>query len=173
MNVWALVLPPFAELQFLQLKERKMFRTLIHASIAFAVLFTSVVIAKAQEKCSVAGNAGTYAVKCNGYLTPGPSAPLVPATVLSKAVADKDGNWSGSGTLSLGGAIVTQNVQSVAPAQVNPDCTGSLTYSQTINGNPAPDIHFNFIVEKNSDVIDGIGTDLGSVFSCTLTRISK
>jgi hypothetical protein len=98
---------------------------------------------------------------------------MVPATGLSKAVADKDGNWSGSGTLSLGGAIVTQNVQSVGPAMVNPDCTGSLTYSQTINGQPAPDIHFNFIVEKNSDVIDGIGTDPGSVFSCTLTRISK
>jgi hypothetical protein len=150
-----------------------MFHRSNHLSMTLVAVFASNFMANAQEKCSVAANVGTYAVKCNGYLTPRPNAPMVPATGLSKAVADKDGNWSGSGTLSLGGAIVTQNVQSVRPAMVNPDCTGSLTYSQTINGQPAPDIHFNFIVEKNSDVIDGIGTDPGSVFSCTLTRISK
>jgi len=106
--------------------------------MTLVAVFASSFMANAQEKCSVAANVGTYAVKCNGYLTPGPNAPMVPATGLSKAVADKDGNWSGSGTLSLGGAIVTQNVQSVGPAMVNPDCTGSLTYSQTINGQPRP-----------------------------------
>ena len=99
---------------------------------------------------------------------------MVPSALLAKATADKDGNWSGTGgTLSLGGAIVTQDVQSVGPAQVNPDCTGNITYSQTINGQPAPNIHFNFIVEKDSEVIDGIGSDPGTVFSCTLTRVSK
>ena len=127
----------------------------------------------AQEKCSASASAGTYVVKCNGYLTPGPNAPLVPAAVLSKATADSEGNWSGSGTLSLGGTIVTQDVKSVAPAETHPDWTGTITYAQTINGQPGPDIHFNFIVEKNSEIIDGIGADPASVFSCTLTRLSK
>lgn len=151
-----------------------MLRRSIHISIALTVLFAFSVIANAQEKCSVRNTAGTYVVKCNGYLTPGPNAPMVPSALLAKATADKDGNWSGSGgTLSLGGAIVTQDVQSVGPAQVNPDCTGNITYSQTINGQPGPNIHFNFIVEKDSDVIDGIGSDPGTVYSCTLTRVSR
>jgi hypothetical protein len=150
-----------------------MFRRSSHLSLILVAVFAVNVVGNAQEKCSVGASAGTYVVKCNGYLTPGPNAPMVPATGLAKAVADKDGNWSGSGTLSLGGAILSQKVQSVRPAQVNPDCTGSLTYSQTIDGQPAPDIHFNFIVGEDSDVIDGIGTDPGSVFSCTLKRLGK
>ncbi len=126
-----------------------------------------------QQKCTNGGIAGTWVVKCSGYLTPAPNAPLVPATLLSKAVADKDGNWGGSGTLSLGGTIVAQDVQSVGPAQTNPDCTGTITYSQKINGQPGPDIHFNYIVGKSGDTIDGIGADPGSVFSCRLTRVDR
>jgi len=142
-------------------------------SILVSVVFALVVGAAAQEKCSADTTAGNYDVKCSGFLSPGPNAPMVPATLLSKASADADGNWSGSGTLSLGGTIVTQDVQSVGPTHTNPDCTGSITYSQTINGQPGPDIHFNYIVGKNGDVIDGIGTDPGSVFSCTLARVRK
>jgi len=149
-------------------------RQFIHISAVFMVVCALTLFARAQDRCSAAGIAGTYVVKCSGYLTPGPNAPMLPATLLGTAVGEKDGNWSGSGgTLSVGGAIVTQDVKSVGPTQVNPDCTGTITYSQTLDGQPGPNIHFNFIVEKNSEIIDGIGADPGSAFSCTLTRQSK
>ena len=155
-----------------------MLKTVSRKTITFCI---SLIIAcafngtaSAQQKCTNAGIAGTWVVKCSGYLTPAPDAPMVPATLLSKAVADKEGKWSSSGgTLSLGGTIVTQDVESVGPAQTNPDCTGSITYSQRINGQPGPNIHFNYIVGKHNNTIDGIGTDPGSVFSCTLTRVSE
>ena len=148
-------------------------RTSVYLQACFVLVISSA-LGRAQDRCSNAGISGTWVVKCNGYLTPGPNAPTVPAALLGKATADKLGNWSGSGgTLSLGGAIVTQEVKSVGPAQTNPDCTGSITYSQSINGQPGPDIHFNYIVGKNGDLIDGIGADPGSVFSCTLTRQSR
>ena len=96
------------------------------------------VFAKAQDACTASGIAGTYVVTCNGYISAAANAPLLPATLLASANAAKNGQWSGTGTLSLGGSIVTQDVKSVGPAQVNPDCTGSITYSQTIDGQPAP-----------------------------------
>ena len=131
------------------------------------------VFAKAQDACTASGIAGTYVVTCNGYISAAANAPLLPATLLASANAAKNGQWSGTGTLSLGGSIVTQDVKSVGPAQVNPDCTGSITYSQTIDGQPAPDIHFNFIVGRESQKLNGISTDPGTVFSCTLTRVGK
>lgn len=131
------------------------------------------VFATAQDACTASGIAGKYVVKCNGYISPAPNAPMLPATLLASANATKNGQWTGTGTLSLGGSIVTQDVKSVGPAQVNPDCTGSITYSQTINGQPAPDIHFNFIVGEGSRKLDGISIDPGTVFSCTLTRVGK
>lgn len=153
--------------------EKTMFRRSIHVSVTLASMLAFTIMARAQGVCSASGIAGTYVIKCSGYLTPGPNAPMVPAALLAKGVGEPNGNWSGTGTVSLGGVIVTQDVKSVGPTEVKPDCTGSITYSQTINGQPGPNIHFNFIVGKNSAVIDGIGTDPGSVFSCTLTRVSK
>ena len=150
-----------------------MFRKSIHVTIAVVLVLAFSVSAGAQRVCSVSAIAGTYVVQLSGYLTPGPNAPMVPATLLATAVGDKDGNWTGSGTLSIGGTIVTQDVKSVGPAQVNPDCTGGIAYSQTLNGQPGPDIHFNFIVGKNNETLEGIGTDPGSAFSGTLTRVRR
>src|ERR1700757_183187 len=78
------------------------------------------VFAEAQDACTTNGVAGNYVVTCNGYISPAPSAPMLPATLLASANAAKNGQWSGTGTLSLGGSIVTQDVKSVGPAQVNP-----------------------------------------------------
>jgi len=151
-----------------------MSRQFIRVPGAFVLVCALTLLARAQDRCSSAGVAGTYAVTCHGFLTPGPSAPMLPAALLARAVADKDGNWTGTaGTLSIGGSIVTLTVQSVGPAQVNPDCTGTITYAQTIDGQPGPNSHFNFIVEKNSEIIDGISSDPGTAFSCTLTRQNK
>ena len=123
------------------------------------------------QQCSTRTTAGRYLVRCDGYLTPGPSMPQVPAKTLATATADRDGTFTGSGTVSLGGAIVTQTVRGTE--QINPDCTGTITYSQTINSQPGPPINITFVVSENGDKIDGLVTDPGATFACKLTRISK
>jgi hypothetical protein len=122
------------------------------------------------QQCSTRTTAGRYLVRCDGYLTPGPSAPQVPAKTLATATADRNGNFTGLGTVSLGGVIVTQTVSGTE--QINPDCTGTITYSQTINTQPGPPINIAFVVSENGDKIDGLVTDPGATFACKLTRIS-
>ena len=123
------------------------------------------------QQCSTGTTAGRYLVRCDGYLTPGPGAPQVPAKTLATATAYRNGTFTGSGTVSLGGAIVTQTVSGTE--QINPDCTGTITYSQTINSQPGPPINFTFVVSQNGDRIDGLVTDPGATFACKLTRISR
>jgi hypothetical protein len=73
-----------------------------------------------------------------------------------------------AGTVSLGGAIVTQTVSGTG--QINPDCTGTITYSQTINSQPGPPINITFVVSENGDKIDGLVTDPGAMFARKLLR---
>jgi hypothetical protein len=54
-----------------------------------------------------------------------------------------------------------------------PDCTGTIAYEQTINGQPAGTINLAFVVSENGHKIDGLSVDAGAVFSCHLTRISR
>ena len=125
----------------------------------------------AADYCSPSTTVGKYLVVCDGYLTPGPNAPLTPAKVLSVASSNFAGEHNATGTASIGGQVVTQQVTGIA--KVNPDCTGSVTYTQTINGQPAGSISFTFVVSENGNRIDGLSTDPGSVLSCVLTRTSR
>src|SRR5258707_13214506 len=104
----------------------------------FLILVLTARSSHAQQ-CSARTTAGRYLVRCDGYLTPGPSAPQAPARTLATATADRNGIFTGSGTVSLGGAIVNQTVSGTE--QINPDCTGTITYSQTINNQPGPPIN--------------------------------
>lgn len=124
------------------------------------------------QQCSPKTTQGRYIVTCDGYLKPGPLAPLVPAKELGIATADADGNFAGApGTLSLGGQILQHSVKGTE--QIQPDCTGAITYQQTINGQPAPDLHITFVVSDRGNRIDGMATDPGSVFSCVLRRLDS
>jgi hypothetical protein len=140
------------------------------ALLALAGLFVtlSVPLAKSQDKCSTHTTLGKYVVVWSGYLTPAPGAPLVPAKELALAVADANGNFSATGTISVGGAILQQTVQGTE--RLNQDCTGTITYQQTINGQPGPPLDITFFVSQNGDTIDGLVTDPGAVFACKLTR---
>ena len=53
----------------------------------------------AAQHCSAKTTAGRYVVVCNGYLSPGPNAPLVPAKTLATATADENGTFTGVGTI--------------------------------------------------------------------------
>lgn len=125
----------------------------------------------AADYCSASTTVGKYLVVCDGYLTPGPNAPLTPAKVLSVASSNFAGEHNATGTASIGGQVVTQQVTGIA--KVNPDCTGSVTYTQRINGQPAGSISFTFVISENGNRLDGLSTDPGSVLSCVLTRTSR
>lgn len=121
------------------------------------------------EVCSNGTTVGHYVVVGDGYLSPGPNAPLVPAKLLSTVTANAAGDYSGTGTVDVGGQVFTQDVAGIQ--QLHPDCTGTITYKQTLNGQPAPDITFNFVVSEHGERIDGISVDPGSVFSAVLRRL--
>jgi len=125
--------------------------------------------------------AGTYSVTCDGYLTfPNPFPPtsnpsslqFAPAKLLGTATGDMNGHFTGSSTLSVGGfAVVTQTVSGTET--VNPDGTGTVTYSTTIDGYPGPPLDISFVVSEHGDRLDGLATDPGTVFACVLRRIAK
>jgi hypothetical protein len=145
-----------------------------HTSLLVAglsLLFGKCSTLAAQDFCSPGTTVGKYLVVCDGYLTPGPNAPLTPAKVLSVASSNFAGEHNAIGTASIGGQVVTQQVTGIA--KVNPDCTGSVTYTQTINGQKGPSLSFTFVISENGNRIDGLSTDPGSVLSCVLTRTSR
>ena len=122
------------------------------------------------QVCSTATTAGKYFIVCDGYLTPAPNAPLVPARLLATSVSDFDGQIKGTGTISIGGQIVSQVVS--GKEKVNSDCTGTVTYTQSINGQTGPPLNFTFVISDFGNRVDGISTDPGAVLSCVLRRTS-
>ena len=123
------------------------------------------------QTCSTATTRGKYYVICDGYLTPAANAPLVPAKILSITASDDSGNITGAGSASIGGQIVSQVVTGLE--KVNADCTGTVTFAQTIGGRPGPPLNATFYVVDGGDKIYGLITDPGAVMSCILTRTSK
>jgi len=123
------------------------------------------------QQCSTPTTAGRYVVACGGYLSTGPTGPLVPSKILGTATADDKGTFNGTATASIGGGIVKQTVKGTE--QLNADCTGTITYTQTFNGQPGPPLDITFVVSEQDDRIDGLVTDAGAVLSCELRRISS
>ena len=146
-------------------------KTAINITLGTLLLLVLVASSLQAQQCSTRTTAGRYLVRCDGFLTPGPNAPQVPAKTLAIATADKQGNFTGSGTVSVGGVTVTQTL--TGTEQINPDCTGTITYSQTINGQAGPPINITFVVSEGSDQIDGLVTDAGNTFACNLTRTPR
>jgi hypothetical protein len=97
---------------------------------------------------------------------------LAPARILGTATADDNGTFTGGGTISLGGpATLTQAL--TGTERLNRDCTGTITYTQTINGQPAPPLDITFIVSEHGDRINGLPAVPGAVLSCRLKRLSN
>ena len=148
-------------------------RWIIQNGISMFVVPTLLLAASTMraQQCSAKTTVGRYVVVCEGYLAPGPNAPLTFAKELGVVVGDATGTFKGAGTLSLGGQILEHAVNGVAV--ISSDCTGTITYHQTIDGQPVPDFHDTFVISEGGNRIDGIATDPGSVFSCKLRRISE
>jgi hypothetical protein len=123
------------------------------------------------EQCSNKTTEGRYMVIGDGYLSTGPNMPLVPAKLLSTVTADANGMYSGTGTITIGGQVFVEEV--VGTQQLNSDCTGFISYKQTINGQPTPNINFIFVVSEHGNRIDGLSVDPGAVFSGVLRRLER
>ena len=147
--------------------------------LLFFVLALFLFAARARSNASSQDNrfttgstAGRYIVACNGYLSPGPNAPLLPAKLLGTVTADDGGTFTGSSTVMIGGGPPhTQTV--TGTEQLNPDGTGTITYDQKIDNQQGPPLDITFIVSERGDRIDGLATDPGTVFSCELRRTPK
>jgi hypothetical protein len=134
---------------------------------------------QAGDACSLRGTAGTYIVRCTGYNVAAPGT-NIPVAVLLLEKRAKDGDLSGSGTISIGvpppgaPAGVTTTIAPTAftgTAEVNPDCTGTENLSQSIGGGKPTSAHFSFIVGTDGRQIESVNTDPVFVLTCTDTRV--
>lgn len=143
-------------------------RALIAAGLCFAVA-TPVL---AAPNCTQQTTKGYWEFTCDGYLTPPPPAPstLVPSKFLLTCNASKTAYWDCDGTVNMGGTILQQAAH--GQATNNKDCTGTITYTQTIFGQPAPDLNIRYVIRDNGDTINGLPVDPGQVLACVGHRIS-
>lgn len=123
------------------------------------------------QVCSTTTTVGKYLVLCNGFMSPAPNTSMVPTKTLGIATGDDTGTFRGTAQVTVGGLIVQQTV--IGTVKQNKDCTGTLTYTQTINGQPAPPINLQAIVSEQGNRIDGMGIDSGVTISCVLRRLSN
>jgi hypothetical protein len=124
----------------------------------------------AGQYCSQQTIRGFWAYTCDGYLAPAPAAPLQPARILGTCNISKTAYADCEGTANVGGTLLVQALH--GQAYNDQDCTGTITYSQTIYGQPAPDLNIRYVILDNGSTIKGLPIDQGQVLSCVLNRMS-
>ena len=75
------------------------------------------------------------------------------------------------GTANVGGTILLQGLYGQANNDQN--CTGSITYTQTIIGHRGPRSESPVCDTGNGDMIKGLPVDPDQVLSCLLNRTSN
>jgi len=138
--------------------------------IAIAVLSTIALPALAEPSCKAKTTQGFWAYTCDGYLATAQGAALQPARILGTCNATATAFWTCEGSVNVAGQILPQALHGQANNEAN--CTGTITYTQTIFGQPAPDLNIRYVVLDNGDSIKGLPIDSGQVLSCVLNRIS-
>jgi hypothetical protein len=136
-----------------------------------AVLGCGALPVLAGPQCTAHTTRGFWAATCDGYLAPAPGASLQPARLLSTCTTSRSAFWDCEGTVNVGGQILPQELH--GQAFNNENCTGTITYIQTIFGQPAPDLNIRYVILDGGDTIKGLPIDPGQVLSCVLNRISR
>ena len=123
--------------------------------------------------CNLRSAIGHYGYSCTG-VAPNPfhNFAIEPFAAYGYVAGDGKGQWNGYGKVSFNGTVAswTHDTRKEAPAVVNPDCTGSVTYEVTVGGYPVPDAHFEYVVVDNGREIKGFPVDQGYAVSCQLIR---
>jgi hypothetical protein len=147
-----------------------------NGSLIVSLLMTATAVfapaARAQGQggtnaCTNAAVAGTYSVACSGFTALAAAGPLVPMMQVGIATGDADGNWSGTVTINIGGQVVIAASKVTGKANLNSDCTGTITY----NKGTATELNISYVVNPRTDETFGLVTDKGTVVSCVLKRI--
>jgi hypothetical protein len=139
-----------------------------------ASIFATVLLTAAWGQggaCNMITVKGTYNVSCSGYLSPAPGAPQVPASILGSATSDFLGYFTAASKVSLGGTIVDQTVTGILVWTGN--CVGTISYTQKINGQPAPNLNLIAYVLDEGKEIRGMSVDPGTTLMCTLKLMSR
>ncbi|MEP7183383.1 MAG: hypothetical protein ABI886_14465 [Betaproteobacteria bacterium] len=129
-----------------------------------AMLGFGISSALAGPQCNQQTTRGNYAFACEGELPRG-----VPTRSLGTCTAGKSGDISCKGYANLGGQIVTQELH--GQANNNADCTGTVTYANTINGQPAGVLEVQYVILDGGDTLKGLPTNSGGVLACILNRM--
>jgi hypothetical protein len=133
-----------------------------HAATAFAAPDP------AARPCTAATTKGSWVYTCEGTL---PAPAQTNTRILGSCTASKTGYFSCTGTVNLGGLILSQGLN--GQATTLPNCTGTISYTQTVGGSPAPNLDINYVVSEAGGAISGLPTNAGGVLSCSLKRIDK
>ena len=117
--------------------------------------------------CSNATLKGLYMYSNSGYQAVSPN--LVPLAVTGKNIFYGNGKFDSLATLSIGGTIIPNDA---APGTytVNSDCTGTAIVHMTP---PTPDVHLQWFVAPDGDLIFSTETDPGTVLTGTLQRVAR
>jgi hypothetical protein len=120
-----------------------------------------------QTSCSNATLTGLYMYSNSGYQAVNPS--LLPLAVTGKNIFYGNGKFDSLATLSIGGTIIPNDA---APGTytVNSDCTGTAIVHMTP---PTPDVHLQWFVAPDGDLIFSTETDPGTVLTGTLQRVAR
>jgi hypothetical protein len=141
------------------------------STFILAPLCMMAIPAFAGDRCGPQTTRGFWGFTCDGYLAPAPAAPLMPARFLGTCVGDRTGHITCEGTANVGGQILIQAL--TGQANNNENCTGTIKYTQTIFGQPAPDLNVRYFILDDGNVIKGLPTDPGQVLSCVLNRMGS
>lgn len=143
-------------------------------SLRSAVTFVSAAILSMGcllgQQCSTAAQAGDYVMTCDGYVTIVGAATLIPTKALSSVNVSSGGTFTGTGTASLGGKILSATLSGTGT--VNSNCTGSVLLTQTVGGQTAPSLSANIAVSDSGNTIDALVTVPNFVLSCRLKRVA-
>lgn len=120
----------------------------------------------ASPACTQQLTRGAWVYTCEGTLpTPSPT----PTRLLGTCNASKSAYWTCEGSANLGGTIIPQSLQ--GQANNNADCTGTISYTQTLGGNPAGTLDIQYVISEGGNAINGLPVNSGGVLSCSLKRI--
>jgi hypothetical protein len=141
--------------------------------LAVLPLFCLALPAIAGPQCTPKTTRGTWEYTCEGFLAPTQGAPLAASRLLGTCTASESGYFDCLGSFNIGG-FVGQQVQTLrGQANTNEDCTGTISYQQTVFGQMAPNLDIQYVVWDDGDRISGLPVNSGGVLSCSLHRMSK
>ena len=132
-----------------------------------AALGCSASLAIAAPQCTQQTTRGYWGFTCEGELPAGGAS----LRSLGTCTASRAGFWDCAATVNLGGGIVSQELH--GQAHNNADCTGNITYEQTLGGQPAGTLQITYVIFDQGDAIKGLPTNSAGVLACSLKRINR